>query len=402
MHDDDVEENLIHIPFYLVSCFRTLKVLFSCGFEPNERLETVVGSFPEREELSSYVGFAPIQIVAATMLDVLQNRDSLGEELFSNTVNLLVNVVEVLVQNGARTSLEAPPLLRSQERTKLSTTSESNAVVESEKEVVGRSGLKIQSNKELMQLLGSPRMTTAQKDFKDCKAAAVQSHFGFHTDKNEIIENSLAPGGSDDKTCAVCWKPFGLLVRKHRCRISVRFLCDECSSHRVVADGEEHRVSDGQFILAKAEEIKEVNRKLSAAVEHNIILQQQHLEQAARPRETPGKVFSTAANAARLQRLEAEAESNRDFLLGGIFSSVANSLMGTDDKSSSGGSASQADSISGLAVQLSQTRDQLNERGDKLNTLAEKSDKLVSASEDFAAMAKELNRKSSQGFFGGW
>lgn len=339
----------------------------------------------------AYVGFAPIQIVAAAALDVLKEKESLSEELFSNVVNLLVNISEVLVRNGARLSLEAPPLFRSADRTKPIALSDSNDASEKE----DRSGLKIQSNKGLMQLLGSPRIATAQKSYKELKPANGQGRFVFHWDKNQTIENSLAPGGSDDRTCAVCWKPFGMLVRKHRCRISVRFVCEECSSHRVLADGEEHRVTDGQFLLANADEIRDVNRKLNAAIDHELKVKQQQQVQ----KEPPTQRFSAAATAARLQRLEAEEESNRDSLFGGFLAGVASSLAGSDIEPATAGAA-QADSISGLSSQLNQTRDQLNERGDKLNTLAEKSDKLVSASQDFAAMAKELNRKSSQGFFG--
>jgi FYVE zinc finger len=387
----------------LLICFgsylRTLKALFSCGFEPNERLEEVVGIFPERDQLAVYVGFAPIQIVAAAVLDVLKHKTRLGEDMFSNIVNLLVNVAEILVQHGARLSLDAPPLVRSNERTKPSATGDSVGATASDSEIQNRSGLKIQSNKELTQLLGSPRMTAAQTYFKELKPAAGQDHFIFHSDKHQTIENSLAPGGSDDKTCALCWKPFGLLVRKHRCRISVRFVCDECSSHRVLAGREEHRVSDGQFLLAKAEEVKEVNRRLSAAVEHAqrmVQQQQQKQQQQDRQKEPTSQRSRTATAAARLQKLEADDESHRDSLFGGILASMASSLTGSEE----GSITAQSDSVAGLSSQLNLTRDQLNERGDKLTTLAEKSDKLVSASRDFASMAKELNRKSNQGFFG--
>jgi len=112
--------------------------------------------------------------------------------------------------------------------------------------------------------------------------------------------------------------------------------------------------------------------------------QQQHQEQ---------QHYSKAA--ARLDRLEAEENSNRDSLFGGIVESVTSALGGAEGDND----LSQADTISGLSSQLNQTRDALNQRGDKLSSLADKSDKLVSASQDFAAMAKELNRKSNQGFF---
>jgi hypothetical protein len=77
--------------------------------------------------------------------------------------------------------------------------------------------------------------------------------------------------------------------------------------------------------------------------------------------------------------------------------SVTNALGGSEDGDAK--EMTQTDSIAGLSSQLNQTRDALNERGDKLSSLADKSEKLVSASQDFASMAKELNRKTNQGFF---
>ncbi|KAL3903294.1 MAG: hypothetical protein SGARI_005443 [Bacillariaceae sp.] len=168
-----------------------------------------------------------------------------------------------------------------------------------------------------------------------------------------------------------------MLVRKHRCRLSRRFICDECSTQRVVGSNEEHRVSDGQYLLAKAEP----NRKIAAAQ-----------KQASQPAKVPGGA------AARLARLEEEENAGRDTLFGGIVSSMTNAIAGTaedDDKKE----LTQSESIAGLSSQLGQTRDALNERGAKLEGLADKSEKLVSASQDFAKMAKELNRKSNQGFF---
>ncbi len=170
-----------------------------------------------------------------------------------------------------------------------------------------------------------------------------------------------------------------MLVRKHRCRLSRRFVCDECSTQRVIGNGEEHRVSDGQYLLAKSE-VKAKSDQASKPKNQESYNQQPY-----------------SGTSARLERLEAEENAQRDSLFNGIVSSVSNALAGTEEEDAN--QRSQADSMSGLSSQLNQTRDALNERGAKLTGLADKSDKLVSASEDFAAMAKELNRKSSQGFF---
>ncbi|KAG7363153.1 ankyrin repeat domain protein [Nitzschia inconspicua] len=357
-------------------CIETLRVLFACGFEPNERIEAVVGIFPERSELESFVGFAPVQILASCLLEVSNVRDVLGEAVFTASTKVFVNVVKYLVENGGRLSLEKPPMVRTgqgRESTNNSSFDEDASSDNGTGISKLRSELKISSNKELMKLFDQSGVLESSKMWKTMKPAPASSKSIFFTDKH-AIENSTAPGGSDDKSCAICWKSFGMLVRKHRCRLSRRFICDECSSQRVVFHGEEHRVSDGQYLLAK----DEAARKSNASPKQ---------EEKMAPQPT------YAGTAARLERLEAEENAQRDTLFVGIVSSVTNALAGTSDD------LSQADTITGLSSQLNQTRVALNERGAKLDTLADKSDKLVSASQDFAAMAKELNRKSNQGFF---
>ena len=99
------------------------------------------------------------------------------------------------------------------------------------------------------------------------------------------------------------------------------------------------------------------------------------------------------------QRMEQEEAANRDSLFGGLMASVSKNLLGSSDADSEDNATTNADSIAGLNAQLSETRDKLNERGEKLSSMADKSDQLVAAAENFASMAKELNKKSSQGFF---
>jgi len=354
---------------------KTLKALFSFGFEPNERIEGLSKTFREMEELLDYVGFAPTQILMACVMELTDQRKVLGEDLYSKINDILTNVMECLVLHGGRIFSESAPLIRSEERRKFVEESKSD----SENESTKRSRVKIQGNVELSLLVGRSKIVEGQSYWKAIKPAPVPSNVVLHTDKAKI-ENSLAPGGSDEKSCAVCWKKFGMLTRKHRCRISRRFLCDECSSHRICVDGEEHRISDGQFLLAKAQELREISKKSNAALAQ------------VRPK--------GVAN--RLDQLEANEKVNRDSLFGGIMASVSKSLGGAGDTAEQDKAESGAASLSGLSNQLNQTRDALNQRGDRLATLSDKSDKLVSASQDFAAMAKELNRKSSQSFFSGW
>jgi uncharacterized coiled-coil protein SlyX len=313
-------------------------------------------------------------------LELASEKDAMSEVVYIASTKVLVNVMKFLVQNGGRLSLDVPALTRSGQSRE--STSSSSVGEESTNENDGgisklRSQLKVQSNKELTKVLDEYGVSDLQKMWKGMKEVPASSRSIFFTDKL-AIENSTAPGGSDDKSCAICWKAFGMLVRKHRCRLSRRFICDECSSQRVVGSGEEHRVSDGQYLLAMAE----ATRKMHTA---------------AKQESKPVQQKTDAGTAARLARLEAEENAQRDTLFGGIVSSVTSALAGTSEEDPK--ELSQADAVAGLSSQLNQTRDALNERGAKLNTLADKSDKLVSASQDFAAMAKELNRKSNQGFF---
>jgi hypothetical protein len=347
-------------------------VLFACGFEPNERLEGVIGSFPERIELESFTGFAPIQIVAASLLALLSEKDTIGESAFNASAQVIVNIMKYLVLNGARLSLETPPRERTghcRQSTSKSNKEDDTRDDDDSDHSRMRPKLKIQSNKELMKILHGSEIVELQKVWSTSNPAPASSKSVFFTDKL-AIENSTAPGGSDDKSCAICWKTFGIVSRKHRCRLSRRFICDECSSQRVTGTGGEYRVSDGQYLLTKAE----AGKKATRAVEQTKSISQE-----------------------KLQRLEAQETAERETLFGGIVASVTSVLAGTAEQDPK--ELGPGDSISGLSTQLNQTRDALHERGAKLNSLADKSDKLVSASQDFAAMAKELNRKSNQGFF---
>ena len=356
---------------------RTLRVLFSFGFEPNERIEGLSKSFREMGDLLDYVGFCPTQILMASVLEISSQRKSLGDDLYGKINDSLANIMECLTMNGARVFPDLPALRRSEERVNFIEKFE----IEQEPESTKRGEVKIQGNVEISLFVGRAKIVEALAYWKSLKPARAASNSVLHNDKGKI-ENSLAPGGSDEKTCAICWKKFGMITRKHRCRISRRFICDECSSHRIVLDGVEHRVTDGQFMLAKAEEMKKTQENRFAMEAEGRLKKDQAQQQAA---------------AKRTDQMTSE-ESAWKSIIGDMttrFGLVENSEEKDNVKT-------EADTISGLSSQLNQTRDALKERGTKLGTLSDKSDKLVNASNDFAAMAKELNRTSSQGFFSGW
>ena len=411
---------------------KTLKILLGCGFEANERIELPVsGDFPEKDELTMHVGFAPIQIVAATIMEAARQKESMGEALYATILDLLTKLSVCLCRHGARLSLDAPP----RERRKTNIT-EQDIVESSFPVAVDRDLLKLPSKElPLISVFGTTKVGDAVKYWRDIKPAAViPGKVVLHTDKSPI-EDSQAPGGSDEKSCAICWTPFGMISqRQHRCRISKRYVCNDCSSKRL-SDGEaEHRVSDGkldannmkliflnsfleshslfsstwpctsyfaltilfyifqlgQFVLATGDALIEMNEKVQMAVAMVQVTQEKQRQNVS---SGPKYIGSTV----RQQRMEQEEAANRD-LFGGFMASVSKNLMGSSNDSEDNVS-NNADSIAGLNAQLSETRDKLNERGEKLSSMADKSDQLVSAAEDFAFMAKELNRKSGQGFF---
>lgn len=377
-----------------------MEVLFGSGFEPNERLEGLVDVFNGSEELGMYVGFAPIQILALAAVDALQHKESLGETLFLGVVGLIGNVADSMVKNGARMSLDAPSTTRL--RKSPSSGSIHDAATTGSERSSGEMNLiertdefNIASNVQLADMIGGlERLKTAQLAWDSIKSIpSASGTFIFHMDKL-AIEDSQAPGGSDEKSCAICWKPFGKLRnRKHRCRISRRHVCDECSSKRILSEGEEHRVSDGQFLLAKAEKVKAVSKPVSLPVVGSLQAKKMHEKTQINKKTQP-----KSAVVSRLERLEAEDQADRDSLFGSFLDNAAKAVFGEEPEKEDKAQA-QADSIGGLSDQLNQTRDALNQRGEKLNTLAEKSDRLVNASEDFASMAKKLNQSTQGGFF---
>ena len=368
--------------------FRTLQALLSHGFEPNERLEGLVNTSAGSDDLPLHIGYAPIQILTAATLDASAQKDILGDTLHTSILEFLANVAEFLIKNGARLSLDPPPSQRSSLRASSSSISDNSTGGEGTDDSVDRSTLKNKWNKHLEELLGKLRLNAAQQVWNCIKTAKSSGKAVIHQDNKSAIEDSVAPGGSDEKSCAICWKAFGTLVnRRHRCRITTRHVCDECSSKRIVEVGEEHRISDGQFLLAMADEAKDESLRLQAEKEKAKV-------EPSQTAKTPAAKIPANSAAARLDRLESEEKAQRDSLFGGMMETVTKAVLGQTEEEA------PAEKIGGLSAQLGQTKDALNERGEKLNTLAEKSDKLVNASKDFATMAKELNKAShSQGLF---
>jgi len=356
------------------SLIRTVRVLFQHGFDPNERLEQPEeGAFRDDPELGEFVGYTPMQVVASIALEFEATKSTMPTELYVRTRNTVADAAELLVRNGARTSVDVPPNKRL--RRKKSVSKSSITTSSQDEEVSEGSSLKLDSKQIIALLGGEDRLGPAKKEWGTLKAVNATGMVSLLTDDKETISDSDAAGGSSEKSCAICWKTFGLLNRKHRCRVMRRHVCDDCSTKRLIQGGVEYRISDGQFLLAAVDAGNEASERLQAKSEQDRI---------------QGLQAQKSQAALRLERLEAEEKVNRDSLFGGVMEQAANYVFGEDEDSSKR-PARQAE---GLAASLGQTRDALNERGEKLNSLNEKSAQLVDSSSEFARMAKELRRKS--------
>jgi hypothetical protein len=353
----------------------TLQVLFEHGFEPNERLEGLK-SCEGQERLIEHIGFTPLQILAAAGLDaenLSKSRMKVSSSILSSVANTLAGAADMLVQCGGRMNVD-PPMPKRFTKTP-SSVSDSTELDDSTRSFpsVDRPNLKIEGNKDLLDLLGGKeRLEACSKIWAEVNSVENTGKIMIRQDKASA--NFDVPGGSNDKSCAICWRVFGAIMnRKHRCRVSLKHVCEECSTKRIVEGGKEHRVSDGQFLLAKADVAREKADKLKEQQEA-VQRRRDQMEQSWLKREEQKKA----------------EQAQHDNLFSGIMDKAASFLTGEDD---------EKDDLGSLQNTLGQTRDALNERGERLNALSEKTEKLMGASEDFAKMAKELERAQKGGMF---
>ena len=364
--------NLLSIKIHDVNnpLVRTLRVLLDYGFEPNERMDCRAAIDVE------FVGFTPCQILIA--ISARENeRAAFKDPSVHHRIKLLLRDTSLfLVQNGSRLVMDTPAIRRplspsSQDSLTPSMMNDDSVVSEESRTCINWS-----SRNDIVLALGADdaALKQAWKSWTDLNAIAASSSLDLLEDDDTAFPNCSAPGGSDEKSCAVCWKQFGaLLNRRHKCRASKRFVCDDCSLKRIIREGKQFRVSDGQYVRARAGVVKaetETERAFRESVSRE-----------------PKAVH-------RLERLEAQEESNRNSLFGGMLDQAAGLIFGGEEQHDA-----SSMSLGALASSLSETRDALNQRGVRLNQLGDKSADLVDASENFAKMAKELAKQSERGLF---
>ena len=351
-----------------LSLMRTLNVLLEHGFEPNERIEGSMHSISAGENVSHFFGFTPIQILAATALDLVALKATkIGIGVEDCIANMISACVDRLLRSGARISLETPPFSRLSRPSLLPPKPES-AVKDD------RGSLKVETNKDIFEIFGGDmRIKQAKKMWVDVRTVHSTGKTFIQQDiKRTETHDSDAPGGSDEKSCAICWAVFGMIMnRKHRCRVSQRYVCEDCSTKRILEGKDEHRLSDGQFVLAQVDDVKQRQERMKKQTEE------------VRER----KAELTQRQAQRRAKIDDE-KAKKDSLFGGMMEQMG--FVEEDDRQ---------DSINSLQNTLVQTRNALNERGDKLNSLSDKTEKLVESSGEFERMAKELAKSQKGGFF---
>jgi len=207
--------------------------------------------FDGADDLREYVGYSPMQILAVAALDADLVDDSVGAALKHCIAQMIAGASDLLVQCGARLSLGPPPMSRLQRSgSSVSDRSDGNMSADD-----GRASLKIDCNKNLIKLLGGEdRLKEARDHWCRIKSVQGTARAAIQQEASKWKPgDSEAPGGSHEKSCAICWSEFGALMnRKQTCEMSMRYVCDDCSSKRVVEGNREYRVSDGQFCWSRA------------------------------------------------------------------------------------------------------------------------------------------------------
>mmetsp|Transcript_11226 Transcript_11226/g.18551 ORF Transcript_11226/g.18551 Transcript_11226/m.18551 type:complete len:996 (+) Transcript_11226:74-3061(+) len=371
------------IPSEMAICSR-IQTLLIHGFEPNERLEGIFCEGNESKRLTTYFGFTPLQILisAAKEVQVFESSNQKEKDVeygraMKNIIEIIHSCAKTLLEKGARLNMPPPPTTRLDRGTSPGCYSLKDAMEGTQKSTIphiNRDGLNKLDNKEILTLLGgADRLKAPQKLFASLpKSVDSVGTLQYGTTSRD----SFAPGGSDDCSCAVCWSEFGLISnRKHLCRASGRYVCNDCSTKRVLDNGTEQRITDGLYNLATFEKTT-VSGNRKSQVSSRIASACHAASRSDMKSNNSGSSTSTS-------------DRNRSFL--GLSSSSSSSA--TDKKEQKNLSATEriTSAISGLG----QAKDAVMERGAKLEGLAEKTEALNNASVDFMNMAKELERQQN-------
>jgi len=304
----------------------------------------------------------------------------------------------VLLEHGARLNLDIPPhsrINRSMNRSVLGrSSSDVDSIIEASEDKlpqIVRWLVKVDDNEDVLHAFGGKEVLEKAKQ-RWSQFRSVHSSRVLHLIRNKqtIDESHDVPGGSDERSCALCWSAFGtLLNRRQLCRITRRYVCDQCSSKRIVAGQDEYRVTDGQFLFAKSEAAKKQQTSRKHFDRENTMSKRMIMAQAQAAR---AQAQTTRAAVSQTPPRRDPKQSEREELFGGFIGKAYSFMTGENPVDEE---ESRMDSLS---ASLEGARDALNARGEKLSTLSDKTSRLADQSRDFAQLAKELER-SERGLF---
>lgn len=297
--------------------------------------------------------FTPLQVLTVIAAETRSTIDlqlnQIGENIevtriLKNVNNIIQASAELLMMNGARINMPSPPSHRLHRHTPLDDPTAAST----------RECFPLDKNEIVALIGGSSRVNSSIKAFTN---NSVKIFCAFEIGSTSFDSN--APGGSDSNSCAICWSEFGVVSkRKHLCRASRKLVCHECSTKRVIVNGSEHRISDGQYLLALSD-AKKLEKKAKVDQEERMNSHRQ-----------------SATQARKLLGLEPKARE-------------------TINRTAETAEPTLKDKFANAFSGLGQAKDAVLERGAKLESLAEKTESLEQASIDFANLAKELNRSQN-------
>ncbi len=311
--------------------------------------------------------YTPLQILALVALETMKLGGNSSETTRKVISIVIQSIAQILLMNGARINVAPPPPSRLDRMTPkgcyslkeaLKTKHESSSI-----QLNDRDKLRLDGNVEITTLLGgADSIKSFQKSFVTAsKCVKLGRECDVKVESTSI--ESDAPGGSDSNSCAICWVEFGLISnRKHLCRVSRRYVCNDCSTKRVLVNGSESRISDGIFLFLLAE-ARKADKKSQEKRDEQMHQKRRNVTQA---RESLGFKSTCRGAASDTKTIETE-----------------NANLTAKDRIST--------AISGIG----HMKDAVLERGDKLERLGEKTQALEQASIDFANIAKELNRSQN-------
>lgn len=308
--------------------------------------------------------FTPLQILALVAVETIKLGENISERKRTVTSTFIQSIAELLLMNGARTNVAPPPSTRLDRMIPTGCYSLTEALEGQHKassiQLSNREGLRLDGNGEIITLLGGAnRIKSSIKSFATT-SKCVKEGLGCDVKVESTSIDSDAPGGSNINSCAICWVEFGLISnRQHLCRVSRRYVCNDCSTKRVLVNGSENRISDGVFLRFMAE-ARKADRKSQENRDEQMERQRLNVTQARKSL--------------------------------GLKSVCGGSASDTESVESGNANFSAKDRISHAISGIGHMKNAALERGDKLERLGEKTQALEQASLDFANMAKEFNR----------